>query len=127
MKPAKLTEQEWVEIRKHPEIGYHILRGIEFLKGAAEMVLQHHERFDATGYPRGMAGAEILLGARIFAVVDTFDAMTSDRPYRKALSYETTRQEIIRCSGTQFDPQLVECFLRIPEETWFRTKQNLRI
>ena len=89
------------------------------------MVLQHQERFDGTGYPQRLAGNEILLGARIFAVVDTFDAMTSDRPYRKALGYQTTREEIIRCSGTQFDPQLVECFLSIPEQIWFKTKQNL--
>lgn len=125
LKPAKLTEDEWVEIRKHPEIGYQILKGIDFLEEAARMLLQHQERFDGTGYPQRLAGKEILLGARIFAVVDTFDAMTSDRPYRKALGYQTTREEIIRCSGTQFDPQLVECFLSIPEQIWLKTKQNL--
>ncbi|MCI0624073.1 MAG: response regulator [Acidobacteria bacterium] len=125
LKPAKLTQDEWVEIRKHPEIGYQILKGIDFLEEAARMVLQHQERFDGTGYPQRLAGKEILLGARIFAVVDTFDAMTSDRPYRKALSYQTAREEIIRCSGTQFDPELVECFLNIPEQIWFKTKQSL--
>lgn len=126
LKPAKLTEEEWIEIRKHPDIGYHILRGISFLEGAAEMVRQHHERFDGTGYPRGLVGEEILLGARIFAVVDTFDAMTSDRPYRNALNYQTAREELIRCSGKQFDPRLVQCFLQIPEETWFKTKESLK-
>jgi len=125
LKPAKLTEEEWVEIRKHPDIGHQILKGISFLEGAAEMVRQHHERFDGTGYPRGLAGEEILLGARIFAVVDTFDAMTSDRPYRKALSYQTAREEIIRFSGRQFDPHLVGCFLQIPEDIWFKTKDSL--
>lgn len=125
LKPAKLTEDEWVEIRKHPAIGYQILKGINFLEEAARMVLQHQERFDGTGYPQRLAGKEILLGARIFAVIDTFDAMTSDRPYRKAMSYQTAREEIIRCSGAQFDPQMVECFLCIPEQIWFETRQNL--
>jgi len=125
LKPAKLTEAEWVEMRKHPEIGYQILKGIDFLREATRMVLQHQERFDGTGYPQGLCGDETLLGARIFAVVDAFDAMTSDRPYRRALSYQKAREEIIRCSGTQFDPQLVECFLSIPEQTWFDTKLSL--
>jgi cyclic di-GMP phosphodiesterase len=125
LKPAKLTEEEWGEVRKHPEIGFQILRGIDFLNEAARMVLQHQERFDGTGYPQRLAGKEILLGARIFAVVDTFDAMTSDRPYRKALGYQTAREEIMRCSGTQFDPDIVECFVEIPEQTWLETKQRL--
>src|SRR5262249_18382670 len=98
LKPAKLTEDEWVEIHKHPGIGCHILKGIDFLEKAATLVLQHHEKYDGTGYPHGLAGEEILLGARIFAVVDTFDAMTSDRPYRKALSYRIAREEIIQFS-----------------------------
>jgi putative nucleotidyltransferase with HDIG domain len=126
LKPAKLTENEWVEIHKHPDIGYRILEKIDFLKGAAELVLQHHERFDGSGYPRRLSGEGILLGARIFAVVDSFDAMTSDRPYHKALNYQTARDEIVRCAGRQFDSQLVDCFLSIPEEIWFATKQSLR-
>jgi putative nucleotidyltransferase with HDIG domain len=126
LKPAKLNQDEWIEIRKHPDIGFQILNGISFLEGAAEMVRQHHERFDGTGYPRGLKRDEILLAARIFAVVDTFDAMTSDRPYRKALSYHSAREEILRCSGSQFDPELVSCFLQIPEETWFESKESLR-
>ena len=122
LKPAKLTEDEWVEIHKHPGIGCHILKGIDFLEKAATLVLQHHEKYDGTGYPHGLAGEEILLGARIFAVVDTFDAMTSDRPYRKALSYQIAREEIIRFSGRQFDPRIVQIFLNIPEEKWLETR-----
>lgn len=125
LKPAKLTEEEWVEMRKHPEIGYNILRGVDFLAGSAKMVLQHHERFDGAGYPAGLAGETILPAARIFAVVDTYDAMTSHRPYRKALGYEAARAEIIRCSGSQFDPAMVECFLSIPEKTWGDIRENL--
>jgi putative two-component system response regulator len=126
LKPAKLTEEEWVEIRKHPGIGYHILKGIDFLKEAARLVLQHHEKFDGTGYPQGLAGKDILLGARIFAVVDTFDAMTSDRPYRKALSYQIARDEIIRFSGRQFDPGIVQVFLSIPEEKWLEIRASVQ-
>ncbi len=110
-KPAKLTEEEWVDMRRHPKIGYDMLRDIGFLSGASKIVLEHHERFDGKGYPRGLAADEILLGARIFVLADTFDAMTSDRPYRKALSVDASREEIIRCSGTQFDPRCVQAFL----------------
>ena len=126
LKPGKLTEEEWVQMRKHPEIGYNILKGIDFLEGAAQLVLQHHEKFDGTGYPQRLKEDEILLGARIFAVVDTFDAMTSNRPYREALSYRVTREEIIQFSAKQFDPRIVECFLSIPEEVWFKTKESLK-
>ena len=126
LKPGKLTEEEWVQMRKHPEIGYNILKGIDFLEGAAQLVLQHHEKFDGTGYPQRLKEDEILLGARIFAVVDTFDAMTSNRPYREALSYRVTREEIIHFSAKQFDPRIVECFLSIPEEVWFKTKESLK-
>lgn len=122
LKPTRLAEEEWIEIRKHPGIGCHILKGIDFLEEAAKLVLQHHEKYDGTGYPQGLAREEILLGARIFAVVDTFDAMTSDRPYRKALSYRIAREEIIRFSGRQFDPRIVQIFLKIPEEKWLETR-----
>jgi putative nucleotidyltransferase with HDIG domain len=110
-KPDKLTEDEWSDMRRHPKIGYDMIREIGFLSGAAKIVLEHHERFDGKGYPRGLAADEILLGARIFVLADTFDAMTSDRPYRKALTVEASREEIIRCSGTQFDPRCVQAFL----------------
>jgi putative two-component system response regulator len=125
LKPGKLSEEEWVDMRKHPEVGYNILKGIEFLNEAAQLVLQHHEKYDGTGYPRGLKADQIMRGARIFAVIDTFDAMTSDRPYRKALTYQIAREEIIRFSGRQFDPNVVECFLSIPEDIWFKTKDSL--
>jgi putative two-component system response regulator len=118
LKPGKLTGEEWVEMQKHPQIGYWILDGIEALKPASDIVLSHHERFDGTGYPQKLRGDEIPLGARIFSVTDCFDVMTSDRPYRKALSYEDARTEISKFSGSQFDPQVVQCFLQVPSQVW---------
>lgn len=110
LKQGPLTEGEWVVMRAHPEIGHRILAGTP-LTEAAELVLCHQERFDGTGYPRGLTGAAIPLAARLFAVIDTLDAMTSDRPYRKALSFDDAKAEIGRMSGTQFDPVAVEAFL----------------
>ena len=118
LKPGKLTSEEWIEMKKHPGIGYEILQNIRFLSPAAEIVLCHQERWDGKGYPNGLGNTDIPLGARIFAVVDTLDAMTSDRPYRKAMSFEVALAEIWECSGTQFDPQVVDAFLGIPLETW---------
>ncbi len=118
LKPGKLSEEEWVEMRMHPQIGYNILQNIEFLSPAAEIVLCHQERWDGKGYPNGLAGSDIPLGARIFAVVDTLDAMTSDRPYRKAVSFDAALEEIRFCSGTQFDPRIVSAFLSIPAKAW---------
>ena len=115
LKPGPLTPAEWVEMRRHPEVGAGILAGIEFLGPAAEIVLAHQERWDGMGYPRKLRGEQIPLGARIFAIGDTLDAMTSDRPYRKAASYTEARQEIARCSGTQFDPRCVEAFLQLSD------------
>jgi HD-GYP domain-containing protein (c-di-GMP phosphodiesterase class II) len=117
-KPGKLTMEEWDEMKKHPEIGHRILSGINFLEKSLPLVISHQERFDGSGYPHGLREEAIPLGARIFAVVDTLDAMTSDRPYRKALSYEAARAEIIRNSGIQFDPRVVEVFLTISPEEW---------
>jgi putative nucleotidyltransferase with HDIG domain len=125
LKPGKLTEDEWVEMRKHPELGYRILKRIPFLEEAREIVLSHQERWDGKGYPRGLSGEQIVLGARIFAVVDTLDAMTSDRCYRRALPYRAAREEITRCSGTQFDPLVVDAFLSIPEEDWTRMRRQV--
>lgn len=122
LKPEGLTEEEWVEMRKHPAIGYDILKGIKPLAAAREIVYSHHERYDGKGYPRGLAGDAIPVGARIFAVADTFDAITSDRPYRKKRGYEVARAEIVRCDGTQFDPKVVEAFLKVAEEEWERIK-----
>ncbi len=110
-KADALNNDEWREMRRHSELGYQILNGIDFLKDAAEIVYSHHEWYDGTGYPRGLVGEEVPLGARIFAVVDAFDAMTSRRPYRDAMPKDMALMEIARNAGTQFDPQVVESFL----------------
>ena len=112
-KPGALDEGEWMEMKRHPELGYLILQGIDFLSDAAEIVYAHHERYDGSGYPRGLEGDEIPLGARIFAVVDAFDAITSDRPYRKASPHRKAVEEIMRNTGTQFDPDVVRAFLEV--------------
>lgn len=125
LKPGKLESEEWVEMRKHPKLGYQILQGIHFLEPAAEIVLTHQERFDGKGYPQQLRGYSIPLGARIFAVVDTLDAMTSDRPYRKALPFSVAREEIIRFSNLQFDPEIVDVFLQIPEEEWYTIRESV--
>src|SRR6476469_7052352 len=117
-KPAKLTEEEWVRMREHPLHGQQILRGIEFLQGAARVVAQHHEKWDGTGYPLGLQEEEIDLNARIFAVADAFDAITSDRVYRKGKSYEAAAKELDDWAGRQFDPKVVEAFHRVPKEDW---------
>jgi response regulator RpfG family c-di-GMP phosphodiesterase len=117
LKPGPLTPDEWVEMRRHPEIGFTILQGIPFLDAAAQIVLAHQERWDGTGYPNRIHGQQIPLGARIFAVADTLDAIVSDRPYRKGATFEAARLEIIRCAGTQFDPDVVQAFATIDEET----------
>jgi response regulator RpfG family c-di-GMP phosphodiesterase len=118
LKPGKLTQSEWVEMRKHPQIGYWILSGIEALKPACEIVLTHHENYDGTGYPEGLQGEAIPIGARVFSVVDCLDAMTSDRPYRKAVSLERACMEIRNAAGKQFDPRAVERFVETPPEVW---------
>jgi putative nucleotidyltransferase with HDIG domain len=115
LKPGKLLESERAIMETHVRIGYELVCRITFLAGAAEIVLTHQERFDGTGYPQGLVAEEIPLGARIFAVADTLDAMTSDRPYRRAMPYSAARDEILRESGRQFDPQVVTAFLSIPE------------
>ncbi len=118
LKPGKLTNEEWVDMQKHPQIGYWILDGIEALKPASDVVLSHHEKFDGTGYPKKLKGGDIPLGARIFSVTDCLDVMTSDRPYRKASSYEDAKAEITQFSGTQFDPDVVKYFLQVPLDIW---------
>lgn len=117
-KPGKLTEEEWVRMREHPLHGQMILRGIEFLQGAARVVAQHHEKWDGTGYPFGLQEEEIDICARIFAVADAFDAITSDRVYRRGKSYEAAAQELDDWAGRQFDPKVVEAFHRVPKEDW---------
>jgi len=115
-KPAALSEAEWVTMRKHPEFGARIVAGIPFLEDVARIVRHHHERWDGRGYPDGLAGEDIPLGARIFAVADSFDAMTSDRPYRRAMTIDEARAEVARCRGTQFDPTVADAFARIGHE-----------
>ena len=117
-KPAKLSEEEWVCMREHPLHGQKILRGIEFLEGAARVVAQHHERWDGSGYPLGLRGGAIDLNARIFAVADAFDAITSDRVYRAGRSYEDALAELDTYAGQQFDPSVVAAFRRVPREEW---------
>jgi diguanylate cyclase (GGDEF)-like protein/putative nucleotidyltransferase with HDIG domain len=112
-KQDSLEPDEWMEMKRHSELGYQILNGIDFLHEAAEIVYSHHERFDGMGYPRGLKGEEMPLGARVFAVVDAYDAMTSRRPYREAMRQEDAVEEILRNSGTQFDPIIVAAFLRM--------------
>jgi putative nucleotidyltransferase with HDIG domain len=118
LKPDKLDEAEWVEMRKHPEIGYAILSDIKIFKIPAEIILSHHERFDGTGYPHGLKGEQIPIGARIFTLVDTLDAMTSDRPYRKALPFDKVTDEVIKHRCKQFDPRIADIFLSIPKSQW---------
>jgi len=115
-KPGTLTESEWAVMRTHPVIGAQVVRPIRLLAEAEEVVRFHHERFDGRGYPAGLQGEEIPLAARIFSVVDAYDSMTNDRPYRAARPPESAVRELTRCSGTQFDPQVVEAFLVLIEE-----------
>ena len=117
-KPGPLTAEEREIMRRHCDIGYAVLERIPFLKEAAEIVLSHQECYDGSGYPRGLKGEQIPIGARIFAVADTLDAMISDRPYRKALPISAAREEIQRFSGKQFDPRVVEVFMAQPEKLW---------
>ena len=124
LKPGKLTPEEWVEMRKHPTAGDEILKHVPFLRPASAVVRHHHERFDGTGYPDMLKGSQIPLGARLFSMADTLDAMTSDRSYRKAPGFEAARIEIQRHSGTQFDPLIVDLFLKIPPSTWINVRSG---
>ena len=112
-KPGKLTDDEWLDMKKHPGIGYRIAMTSSDLRPIAEYILCHHERWDGKGYPQGLTGEDIPLLSRILAVADAYDAMTSDRTYRKAMLGEHAINEIIENSGTQFDPGVVETFLKL--------------
>ncbi len=118
LKPASLTDEEREIMQRHVQIGYDLVKGIPFLADAAEIIFAHHERCDGSGYPRGLGMQEIPIGAKIFAVADTFDAMTSDRPYRRALPFEASREVIARGAGKQYDSQVAKVFLSTPDETW---------
>jgi putative nucleotidyltransferase with HDIG domain len=117
-KPGALDTEEIAIMQEHCYRGYQILKRIPFLTEASEIVYAHQEKYDGTGYPRGLKGEQIPLGARIFSVADTLDAMTSDRPYRAKLPFSVAREEIQRWSGRQFDPQVVNTFLQMPENIW---------
>src|SRR5271157_4211419 len=124
-KPGKLTDDEMAMMREHCYLGYKIISRIPFLAEAAEIVYAHQEHYDGTGYPRGLKGEEIPLGARIFAIADTLDAMRSDRPYRAAQSIQAVRKEIERWSGRQFDPQIVKVFLEMPDDIWEDLRKDI--
>ena len=126
LKPGPLSGDEWDIMRQHARLGYDLVQNISFLADAAEIVLTHHERYDGSGYPQGLAAEQIPLGARIFAVADTLDAMTSDRPYRAALPLESARSEIERGSSTLYDPQVVNAFLRTSNDAWMAIGKQTR-
>jgi response regulator RpfG family c-di-GMP phosphodiesterase len=115
-KPGPLHASEWAQMRTHPLVGAQIVSSLRFLGPAVDVIRCHHEKFDGSGYPWALSGDQIPLPARIFAVVDAFDAMTSDRPYRGAMPVEDAIEEIARCSGRHFDPEVVEPFLIMAEE-----------
>jgi putative nucleotidyltransferase with HDIG domain len=125
LKPGPLDHREWIEMKEHPQLGWALLQRIDFLKDASLIVLQHQERFDGRGYPQGLSGSQIVVGARIFAVADTHDAITSDRPYRRAQAYGAARAEIARVAGAQLDPEVVDAWLSIPEAEWERLREDV--
>ncbi len=118
MKKGPLTEQEMEHMRKHVDFSLQIMRGMDLVHGATEIVAQHHERMDGKGYPKGLAGDDVVMGARILAVADAFDSMTSERRYESARTFESAIDELKRCSGSQFDPGVVSAFIRIPVDAW---------
>ena len=124
-KPGRLTPEEQMSMRAHAFKGYEMLRKIPFLQEAAQIVYSHQERYDGSGYPRGLKGDQIPLGARIFAVADTFDAITSDRPYRAAQSISAARREIQKYAGLQFDPKVVETFMSISDDLWQELRDKI--
>jgi response regulator RpfG family c-di-GMP phosphodiesterase len=125
LKPGPLSPDEWDEMKRHPELGWALLQRVDYLRPASAIVLQHQEKWDGSGYPAGLKGENIVVGARVFHIVDTLDAITSNRPYRKARSLAEARAEIERCAGTQFDPELVKAFLSVSEEEWERIRLDV--
>ena len=124
LKHGSLSPAEWEVMRGHPQAGHRILASAPFMAEAADIVLRHEERFDGTGYPRGLAGSAIPLWARLFSVIDTLDAITSDRPYRRGASFDDARAELLRVSGTQLDPIAIEAF--VAEEPTLREMVNMK-
>ena len=126
-KDGPLTRREKEVVKDHPYLGYEMIEEFDFLKKAAQVVLFHHEHYDGSGYPFGLSGSDIPLGARIFALADTLDAITSDRPYKVGKSFELALREIENCQGSQFDPQLTDVFLSIPIDKWQEIKSKSSI
>ncbi|MBI1919741.1 MAG: HD-GYP domain-containing protein [Geobacter sp.] len=124
LKPSGLSDAEWEEMRRHPDEGFRLLQRIDFLREAAEIVHDHHERFDGSGYPRGLKGEEIPIGARLFAVADAFDALTSNRPYHSAEGYDEAARVIREKSGSDFDPAVVEVFGKVDSAEWGRIRER---
>ncbi|HWT24174.1 MAG TPA: HD-GYP domain-containing protein [Solirubrobacteraceae bacterium] len=124
-KPSRLTDEERELISRHPQIGSDILRDVDFLGDAKLVVRHHHERWDGSGYPDGLAGEEIPVAARVFAVADALDALTTDRPYRAAIDWAEARREIQRHAGTQFDPAIVTAYAGIPDEVFARMRDAI--
>jgi len=124
-KPGKLTAQERDVMRTHSELGYLMIRKIPYLRDAAEIVYAHQECYDGSGYPRGLRGEQIPIGARIFALAETLDAITSNRPYRKAATIAQARKEVLRCAGTQFDPAIVDVFVATPDSIWLNLREGI--
>ncbi|MCI0489720.1 MAG: response regulator [Blastocatellia bacterium] len=124
LKCGPLTDEEWREMRRHIEHGLSIIDGIDFLSGARPVVGQHHEKYNGSGYPRGLRGEAIHINARIFAVADAYDAITSDRPYRAAQAYVQARDEIVANAGSHFDPKVVKAFLKVPESEWAEIRRT---
>jgi HD-GYP domain-containing protein (c-di-GMP phosphodiesterase class II) len=124
-KPGPLDGGEIQLMREHCYRGYQILCKIPFLADAAEIVYSHHEHYDGTGYPRGLKCEEIALGARVFAIADTLDAITSDRPYRAAQSFQAAWEEIVNWSGRQFDPEVVKVFVSMPSNMWRQLREEI--
>lgn len=125
LKPDSLTDEEWELMKQHAHLGYELLNKIEFLEESSLIVYTHHERYDGNGYPQGLAGDEIPLGARIFSVVDAFDAMTSKRVYKKAMPFEEAVDRIRESSGTQFDPVVVDTFVNVPVDEWKNIRKKV--
>src|SRR6202451_4036353 len=125
LKPGKLDDDERAIMREHCYRGYQMLKKIPFLAEASEIVYSHQERYDGTGYPRGLKGMEIPLGARLFSIADTLDAIINDRPYRPAQSLEAARAEIKKWSGRQFDPEAVKIFLEMPDKIWEDLRKDI--
>ena len=124
-KPGKLSPEEWKIMKTHPQIGYQILHKIKFLEEISLIVLYHHEKYNGTGYPKGLKGDQIPLGSRIFTIADSIDAMTSKRPYRDALSFEIATRQLKESSGKQFDPDFIDMFFSVGLDYWKQEKERI--